>query len=123
MLHGMWDGMFSSLNRPIMAILSDRNLANRGMLSAHKWSRKFPICLVSTHLEVLHNIRGTGHIYRALELADEFYGKPDIYYDINQTDRAIFGKTTHHLIPITGIAELFEICRQNQYGIFINELI
>ena len=43
--------------------------------------------------------RGTGHIYRALEIADEFYVKPDIYYDKNQTNVAIFGKTTHNLIP------------------------
>ena len=39
-----------------------------------------------------NNKRGVGHIYRALEIADEFYVKPDIYYDINQTDPLIFGK-------------------------------
>ncbi len=41
-----------------------------------------------------NNARGIGHIYRALELADEFYSKPDIYYDVNQTDRAVFGEST-----------------------------
>ena len=61
-----------------------------------------------------NNKRGTGHVYRALELADEFYSKPDIYFDYNQTDRKIFGKTTHNLIPVNGIAELFEKCKENQ---------
>ena len=67
--------------------------------------------------------RGTGHVYRVLEIADEFYTKPDIYFDINQTDIKIFGKTTHNLIPVNGITELFEICRQKQYDIFINDIL
>lgn len=70
-----------------------------------------------------NNLRGTGHIYRALELADEFLTKPDIYYDINQTDRALFGKTTHNLIPVNGIVELFEIIKKNQYTIVINDIL
>ena len=47
-----------------------------------------------------NNKRGIGHIYRALEIADEFFVKPDIYYDINQTDPMVFGKTTHNLIGV-----------------------
>lgn len=70
-----------------------------------------------------NNSRGTGHIYRALELADEFYSKPDIYYDSNQTDVGIFGNTTHNLIPVNGIAELFQICKKEQYDIFINDIL
>ena len=70
-----------------------------------------------------NNKRGIGHIYRALELADEFYSKPDIYYDINQTDPMLFGQTTHKLIPINGIAELFEICKKENYTIFINDIL
>lgn len=70
-----------------------------------------------------NNKRGIGHIYRALEIADEFYVKPDIYYDINQTDYKVFGKTTHTLIPVNGIAELFEICKEKQYTIFINDIL
>lgn len=70
-----------------------------------------------------NNTRGIGHIYRALELADEFYSKPDIYYDINQTRSNIFGNTTHKLIPVNGIGELFERCRENQYDIFINDIL
>lgn len=70
-----------------------------------------------------NNKRGMGHIYRALELADEFFVKPDIYYDINQTDRKVFGNTKHHLIPVDGIAQLFEQCRQKHYTIFINDIL
>jgi len=70
-----------------------------------------------------NNKRGVGHIYRALELADEFNVKPDIYYDINQTDVKIFGTTTHNLIPVNGIAELFERCRNEQYTTFINDIL
>lgn len=70
-----------------------------------------------------NNKRGIGHIYRALELADEFYVKPDIFYDTNQTDPNVFGKTTHNLIPVNGIAELFEQCKKNSYSIFINDIL
>lgn len=70
-----------------------------------------------------NNTRGIGHIYRALELADEFLGKPDIYYDINQTDVRFFGNTTHSLKPINGIAELFDLCKKTQYTIFINDIL
>jgi CMP-N-acetylneuraminic acid synthetase/spore coat polysaccharide biosynthesis predicted glycosyltransferase SpsG len=67
--------------------------------------------------------RGTGHIYRALEIADEFYTKPDIFYDKNQTDPLIFGETTYPLIPVNGIGELFDVCRREQYSIFINDIL
>lgn len=70
-----------------------------------------------------NNKRGIGHIYRALEIADEFDCKPDIYYDINQTDARVFGKTTHELIPINGIAELFRLCKKEQYNLFINDIL
>lgn len=70
-----------------------------------------------------NNMRGIGHIYRALEMADEFYSKPDIYYDSNQTDRAVFGETTHNLIPVDGIADLFEKVRGRDYTVFINDIL
>ena len=70
-----------------------------------------------------NNDRGIGHIYRALEIADEFYSKPDIYYDINQTDPGVFGLTTHNLIPVNGIADLFNRCKQENYTIFINDIL
>ncbi len=70
-----------------------------------------------------NNLRGTGHIYRVLELADEFLSKPDIYYDLNQTDRGLFGKTTHNLKPVNGIVELFQIIKEKQYTIVINDIL
>ena len=70
-----------------------------------------------------NNKRGIGHIYRALEIADEFFVKPDIYYDTNQTDPKVFGTTTHKLKPVNGIAELYEICKKEQYSIFINDIL
>ena len=51
------------------------------------------------------------------------YSKPDIYYDINQTDPKVFGVTTHNLIPVNGIHELFNICKEKQYTIFINDIL
>lgn len=70
-----------------------------------------------------NNTRGIGHIYRALEMADEFYSKPDVYYDVNQTDRTVFGETTHNLIPVDGIADLFERVRGQGYTLFINDIL
>lgn len=70
-----------------------------------------------------NNKRGIGHIYRALEIADEFYVKPDIYYDTNQTDSKVFGNTKHNLIPVDGIAELYQVCKEQQYTIFINDIL
>ena len=70
-----------------------------------------------------NNKRGIGHIYRALEIADEFYVKPDIYYDTNQTDPKVFGNTKHNLIPVDGIAELYQVCKAKQYTIFINDIL
>ena len=70
-----------------------------------------------------NNKRGLGHVYRALELADEMYSKPEIIYDINQTDPTIFGETTHSLVPVNGIPELFERCKKEQYTLFINDIL
>lgn len=70
-----------------------------------------------------NNKRGTGHIYRVLELADEFNCKPDIYFDINQTNIEIFGTTTHNLIAVDGISDLFKKCKEKQYDLFINDIL
>lgn len=70
-----------------------------------------------------NNTRGIGHIYRALELADEFYANPDIYYDENQTDRHVFGFTMHNLIPVNGIFELYKILKEKQYSVLVNDIL
>lgn len=70
-----------------------------------------------------NNGRGVGHIYRVLELADAFFSKVDIYFDRNQTDRDLFGNTTHNLIGLDGIGELLETLRKEQYTLFINDIL
>ena len=70
-----------------------------------------------------NNGRGVGHIYRVLELADAFFSKVDIYFDRNQTDRNLFGKTTHNLIGLDGIGELLETLKNEQYTLFINDIL
>ncbi len=70
-----------------------------------------------------NNSRGMGHIYRALEIADEFYVKPDIFFDNNQTNINVFGKTTHSIKPVNGISELYDVCKKEQYTLFINDIL
>ena len=70
-----------------------------------------------------NNSRGIGHIYRALEVADEFYSQPDIYFDKNQTDSGVFGQTDHKLIPIDGLNELLPCLKEKDYDIFINDIL
>ncbi len=67
--------------------------------------------------------RGLGHIYRVLDLADEFYTKPVIYYDKNQTKREYFGNISYHLVPIDGIEDLIEHCEKEKYTLFINDVL
>ena len=70
-----------------------------------------------------NNKRGMGHIYRSLEIADEFYSKPDIYFDQNQTLPEVFGQTTHRLIPVNGLNELLDKLKGEDYDIFINDIL
>ena len=70
-----------------------------------------------------NTMRGMGHIYRVLELADEFLSRPDIYFDSNQTNKELFGNTAHNLIPVNGIVELFQRVKENKYTIFINDIL
>lgn len=70
-----------------------------------------------------NNKLGMGHIYRVLEIADEFFVKPDIYFDINQTNPKTFGNTRHNLVPVKGITELYNNCREKQYSLFINDVL
>lgn len=70
-----------------------------------------------------NNKMGLGHIYRSLELADEFQSKPDILFDKNQTDISVFGNTTHSLVPIDGLSDLLDRCRKRHYTLFINDIL
>lgn len=70
-----------------------------------------------------NNQKGLGHIFRALDLADDFYTKPDIYYDINQTSKDVFGITFNKLLPIDGLSDLYNKCKEKQYDIFITDIL
>lgn len=70
-----------------------------------------------------NNTRGMGHICRSLELADEFYSKPDIFFNINQTDKSMFGNTTHNLIAVNSEEEIYDYVKNENYGIFINDVL
>lgn len=70
-----------------------------------------------------NNSIGLGHIYRVIQLADELFSRPDIYFDKNQTDVSSFGKTTHNLVPVDGIDGLFSALRGRSYDIFINDIL
>ena len=65
---------------------------------------------------------GADRARRVLELADEFYLKPDIYYDPGRTDPGAFGDTKHNLLPVRGTDELFRACRKRQYTLFISDI-
>lgn len=70
-----------------------------------------------------NNKMGMGHIYRSLDIADEFYSKPDIYFDINQTTPDLFGHTMHRLIQVNGIEELVKKVEESKYDIMINDVL
>ncbi len=70
-----------------------------------------------------NGIRGLGHIYRVLQLADEFFAKPDIYFDINQTKREFFGNTTHIVMPVNGEEGLISAIAEKQYDVLINDIL
>lgn len=70
-----------------------------------------------------NNEIGMGHIYRCLEMADEFNTKPDIYYDKKQTTESIFCETNHTLIGIQSQDELFSLLKNNNYDILINDIL
>lgn len=70
-----------------------------------------------------NNQRGLGHIFRALDISDDFYTKTDIYFDINQTNQEVFGLTYHKLIPIRNLSDLYTKCKEKQYDIFITDIL
>ncbi len=66
---------------------------------------------------------GLGHIARVLELADEFYLKPDIYYDCNITEQSYFGNTTHNIIATDGEEGFIQCVKENNYSLIINDVL
>lgn len=70
-----------------------------------------------------NNIMGLGHIYRTLQLVDEFFTKPDIFIDKNQTKPDFFGLTSYNIIPVDGFAGLAESVKEKKYDILINDTL
>lgn len=70
-----------------------------------------------------NNIRGLGHIYRVLQLADEFFTKPDIYFDSNQTKAEFFGSTTYNVIAVDGIDGLISAIQEKGHDVLINDIL
>ena len=82
------------------------------------------LCKKSTAIYVNgDNSIGLGHVYRVMQLSDELFTKPDIYYDQNITDKAAFGTTQHNLIPVDGVGGLFDALKHRHYDIFINDIL
>jgi CMP-N-acetylneuraminic acid synthetase len=67
--------------------------------------------------------RGMGHIYRSLDMADEFCCRVDIFYHYKLTEKSMFGDTTHHLIGINHESEIMDYVKKEQYAIFINDVL
>ncbi len=69
-----------------------------------------------------HDI-GLGHISRILQIADELFTKPDIYFDEAQTSREFFGLTTYSVIPVYGQDGFIKAVSEKQYDIIINDIL
>lgn len=70
-----------------------------------------------------YNEIGLGHIARVLQIADELFSKPDIYYDSNLTDRNSFGDTKYNLIPVDGFDGFIGKIKEKHYDIIINDIL
>lgn len=70
-----------------------------------------------------NSVCGLGHIYRVLQIADEFFAKPDICFDINQTKAEFFGQTFYNIIPVDGTEGLLSVIQEKQYDILINDIL
>lgn len=70
-----------------------------------------------------NNQRGLGHIYRVLQLADELFTKPNIYYDINQTQKEFFGTVNYNLCSVDGVDDLIEKLKKCGCEILINDIL
>ena len=66
---------------------------------------------------------GLGHISRVLQIADELFSKPDIYFDENQTDIGTFGETCHNLISVNGESDFLSHVSQKNYDTVINDIL
>lgn len=70
-----------------------------------------------------NNEIGMGHISRALQIADELFTKPDIYYDVNRTSGSVFGSTSYNTVPVCGNDGFAEAVRKKNYDVIINDIL
>lgn len=70
-----------------------------------------------------NNQRGLGHVHRVLQIADELFTKPDIYFDSNETDVAVFGTTAHSLKAVDGPQGFIEAVAASCYDIIVNDIL
>lgn len=70
-----------------------------------------------------NNEIGLGHVYRALELADEFNSKPTIFFDKNVTEAKLFGSTTHNLVGVDSKDDLVRKIQEGQFSLVINDVL
>jgi len=66
---------------------------------------------------------GLGHISRVLQIADELFMKPDIYFDSTKTDITVFGITTHNLRPVNGATGFIQAIAHEKYDVIINDVL
>lgn len=66
---------------------------------------------------------GLGHVSRILQVADDLYTRPDIYYDQNQTVPAAFGASPYKLIPVDGYGGFVQAISEKHYDIIINDVL
>lgn len=66
---------------------------------------------------------GTGHVQRALTVADLLDSKPDIYYNSSVTPERVFGNTTHRIIPVSSEQEFLQNIQDGKYGLLINDTL
>jgi len=70
-----------------------------------------------------NNQTGLGHIYRVLQLADELFTKPDIYFDSNLTKAEFFGDIKYNLCPVNGEKELVAKLKTSGCEVLINDIL
>lgn len=70
-----------------------------------------------------NKLRGLGHVHRVLQIADELFTKPDIYFDSNETDIAVFGTTAHSLKPVDGPQGFVKAMSASHYDIIVNDIL
>lgn len=88
------------------------------------WQVEHAMIRYSTAIFVNGNYEmGLGHISRVVQLADELFTKPDIYFDRNITDPKFFGSTSYSITPVDGMRGFVETVSKKDYDVVINDIL